>query len=355
MNTEISEATATASETSSDTVVPNKAVSILDFQKARAAKRAEKPQVEPAKPEPEEEVLSQTHSDTEEVQEEAKADALELTEEERNDPAGKGKSRLLERVKDLSSEKKELKAELDALKKQVQELASQKQQDEVLKAKKKPEANPYKDLKSIEDIQTTAAQLDEVIEEFEAVIERANDNQLRGDDIAYEYNGQEFSKSFIMQKLREARKNRKEHLPARYAELQAIEGRKAQRKQLKDQAAKELEWLNDDESDVKRQFLGIMDGPVVKAILDKTPEAEPFIDYLVAHASNSIWGRKAVPLTEKKPVVEPNKTKAPSAALSQQPEGRAKRNLKELEDEVRKTGSLKDFERLRKQKHSVKL
>lgn len=327
---------------------------VLDLQgfveRQLAAKEAEKEQHKPeaASVEPEPEVASEENNEAQEPEEAPETELSDdselnwddLSDEEISELATKGKSRLLKRIADLTAKRKLAEQKAAQLEQERQNLIKN---EDPLKKRNSDASNPYKDVKDVAELTEKAQQVDELIESTEDILfqnEHAGSN-----DVIYEENGVEYTKQQIRDTLRQAQKARKQHLPAQLQAIQAEQQREAQRVQLRSQAEQQLPWSKNKESDTYKNYEALMNGPVVKEILEKAPLAKPFIDMLMMHATNSLFAPKP---TEKKasPKPEPPSMHSASAAGAA-PEGSVAKRIKAIEAKAKNEGmTMDDFTEL---------
>lgn len=310
-------------------------------------------QGEPEAPEP---VLSKSDKQEEQPTAEEKEakrklapeDLDELTDEDIRELAEKGKSGLLKRIAELTAKRKAAEEQLAALKAE-----KQKPQEDPLKPKVDI-PNPFAALDSIEKLQEKAKEIDAVIDEAEELL--WNSEHLGAEDVVATYDGKEFTKSQVRAILRQNQKARKDYLPARLAQIQEAQQRKAMREQYLEQAKAELEWLAGEDNDVRKQFEVLRQSPVLTKAIKSVPELEPYLDYMVAHASNSMFNRKIIPI-DSKPKVSPMPNNPPTAgaARSEQPSSRIAKSLKESEQRFKQTGSPDDFAAMRAAKFAARM
>jgi hypothetical protein len=332
-----------------------KALDLQGFvERQVAAKEAQKeqptpePEKEPVEEAPEQEVASEENNEAQEPEEAPETEPAEdselnwddLSDEEITELASKGKSRLLKRIADLTAKRKLAEQKAAQLEQERQNLIKN---EDPLKKRNSDTSNPYKDVKDVAELTEKAQQVDQLIESTEDILfqnEHAGSN-----DVVYEENGVEYTKQQIRDTLRQAQKARKQHLPAQLQAIQTEQQREAQRIQLREEAAKSLAWAKNKESDTYKNYEALMNGPVVKEILEKAPTAKPFIDMLMMHATNSLFAPKP---TEKKasPKPEPPSMHSASAAGTA-PEGSVAKKIKAIEARAKTEGmTMDDFKEL---------
>lgn len=269
-------------------------------------------------------------------------DLSKLTDEQITELAKKGKSGLLSRLAELVAEKNQERAERLSL----QNSLSNKALPEIAEAK--VDNNPYAKLSTLDEVTATYQQVNEVIEWAEEVLDRAE--SLGSDEVAAQVDGQPLTKAQVKENLRKARKAKDKYLPAQFKELQSSETRKLQRSAFDSQARKELPWLEGEDNDVKKSYQAMVSDPRLKKIEESVPELAPQLGYLLAHAANSIHGRKSWSLdapAKKSVTINPPGNPSSSAANSDRTESPADKKENELAKRYHETGRQEDYVALR--------
>lgn len=300
---------------------------------ASVAETAPKPKAEEPKPakgeepkakEPSEDVLSHVDLST-------------LTDEQITELAARGKSGLLKRVAELTALRRQAEEKAQSL----EEFVSQKAQATLTSAP--VEGNPYAKLTTPDEVTAKYQEVAEVIEWAEEVLDRAEN--LSSDEIAAVVDGQSLTKAQVKENLRKARKAHDKYLPAQFKELQGQESRKYQRTAFDAQARQELPWMSE-EGDLKKTYERMTADPLLKKLEREVPELAPQIGYILAHAANSIHGRKSWSLDApaKKTVnLDPPDSPATSAASSSRPADREDKHVSELSKRYLESGKQDDF------------
>ena len=280
-------------------------VSNMSFEEL-VAQRMERHNPEP-KPEeqPEEEVSedeeeeipaeseeTEAEEETEE-EEESEIDLLSLSVEQIQSLAKKGKSRLLQRIGELTAQKK-------ALEEKVQ---SQPQVKEVPQ-----EQNPFREIQSFDDLKAKYQELERTLETTDELLEEYED--YRADDIIL-VGDKEFTKQQIRKANRNSRDALTKYLPAQQSHLQQI----AQLEQLKGQyiaaAEEEVPDIKDESTAVGKQFMSLVSDPLIEKLRKQVPEIGYQIEYILAHAANSINGGTRI---KKQPAVGNRLKVSPSSS-----------------------------------------
>lgn len=324
--------------------VENKPMTDKDFLSARIASRQKAPpSTTESAPEPEEkkEATSQEGEPTEapKAKEVLSKDIDELTDEEIAELAQKGKSGLLKRIAELTAKRKLAEEKAAALEAAVQQAKQQLPEPKV-------ENNPYANVTTVDDLQGKLKEVNEVVEWAEEILFRSED--MAASDIVATVDGKEYTKADIRESLRKARRAKDRFIPAQFQELQARAERSNLETAFKQQARKELGWLEGEDNDVRKRYEAMVADPRLKKLKDSVPEIAPQIEYLIAHAANSMYGRREIPMEKSKgPTLNPPSNPSTTAAAPEKAEARMEKSLKDVESRFRQTGKGSDFIALR--------
>ena len=324
--------------------VENKPMTDKDFLSARIASRQKAPpSTTESAPEPEEkkEATSQEGEPTEapKAKEVLSKDIDELTDEEIAELAQKGKSGLLKRIAELTAKRKLAEEKAAALEAAVQQAKQQLPEPKV-------ENNPYANVTTVDDLQGKLKEVNEVVEWAEEILFRSED--MAASDIVATVDGKEYTTADIRESLRKARRAKDRFIPAQFQELQAKMERSNLETAFKQQARKELGWLEGEDNDVRKRYEAMVADPRLKKLKDSVPEIAPQIEYLIAHAANSMYGRREIPMEKSKgPTLNPPSNPSTTAAAPEKAEARMEKSLKDVESRFRQTGKGSDFIALR--------
>lgn len=273
-------------------------------------------------------------------------DLSELSDEDITELAQKGKSGLLRRVAELTAKRKLAEEKLAEMQASLKQNVTQKQALEP-----KIENNPLASLKTMEDLQAKASEIQEVVEWSETILDQ--NEHLAASDIVDRINGQDVTKAQVKEMLRRARKDKDKHLPARLREIQEAQARDLFRKSLQDRASKELDWMVGEDNDVRRQYLGMLNDPRLKGLEQAQPDVAAQLPYILAHAANSMYGvRRSIPIDgPAKTKITPPVSPTPSVASPERVD-KSERSITETTKRFQETGSVSDFVALRAQQIS---
>ena len=278
--------------------------------------------------ETEEQVLSQIDLD-------------DMSEVELRELADKLGSRAVARFGELTAKRKAAEEKLQQLESQLSA-----EQNNPLKPKQEITNNPFDSVGTIEDLQSKATDASNVIEWAEDIM--FNADGYEADDVVTEVEGKEMTKADVRNALLQARKARDKFLPARLVEIQKVEQSKQMQEHLSAQAEAELPWMKGEDNDTRREYQAIMGDPRVETLMTSLPsDVKAQMPYLLAHAANSIYGRKEVKNVKSKVRLNPSNTSTPSAAGSDKPSSRASKSIKNLSTQFKQSGDKSDFITLR--------
>lgn len=357
MSNEITEGVA---EPSTETTAPQSNMSAADFVNRRLGQLneatqeetpiveatdevTEEAEVESTEAEINEEVVAERTEETEELSEEStdvlsQLDLDEMSEDDLRELSEKLGSRAVARFGELTAKRKAAEAKLKEMEAQLQNKNPLETQEVA--------NNPYASVDSIEGLQEKAKEVTDVIEWAEETL--FNADGYGPEDVVIEVEGKELTKSDVRKSLLNARKARDKFLPAQLKSVQRV----AQSKQLKEafdsQASTELNWLQGEDNDVRKSYEAMVGDPRFNSLREKAdPEVAAQLNYLMAHAANSIYGRKLVKEAPKSATLTPPKTAGTAASQSEKTVGKSVKALKNLNQQFRQSGNKSDFITLR--------
>ena len=355
MNTEVT----TGIAEPDNTTVEKTNITAEDFAIQRLGQPTPQPEEQEA-PEVEEEVtdeianeeveeVEESVEDTEDETPEAESDEQvlsqidldDMSEVELRELADKLGSRAVARFGELTAKRKAAEEKLQQI-----EARLSAEQNNPLKPKKEVTNNPFANVETLEDLQSKATDASNVIEWAEDIM--FNADGYEADDVVTEVEGKEMTKADVRNALLQARKARDKFLPDRLEKIQAVEQSKQMQEHLTAQAEAELPWLQGEDNDTRREYQAIMGDPRVDTLMaNLPPDVKAQMPYLLAHAANSIYGRKAVKSTKSNVRLNPSSNSTPSAAGSEKPASRTSKSIKNLSNQFKQSGDKSDFITLR--------
>lgn len=206
--------------------------------------------------------------------------------------------------------------------------------------------NPFATIADPKELQSKTNEIKQVIDFAEEKLDEADG--VLPDAVIAVVDGKEYTKRQLKETLRKARKARDEYLPDVSRRLALAEQSKQLRESLNVEMRKQLPWTEDEADERKKRYDAMVSDPRLKRIEEVAPEIAAQLPYLLAHASNSMYSRREIPLTEKVPV-KPSPPENPSsgAAVSRSPEGARSRQEKDLRSQVASSGLKEDWLALR--------
>jgi hypothetical protein len=355
MNTEVT----TGIAEPDNTTVEKTNITAEDFAIQRLGQPTPQPEEQEA-PEVEEEVtdeianeeaeeVEESVEDTEDETPEAESDEQvlsqidldDMSEVELRELADKLGSRAVARFGELTAKRKAAEEKLQQI-----EARLSAEQNNPLTPKKEVTNNPFANVETLEDLQSKATDASNVIEWAEDIM--FNADGYEADDVVTEVEGKEMTKADVRNALLQARKARDKFLPDRLEKIQAIEQSKQMQEHLTAQAEAELPWMQGEDNDTRREYEAIMKDPRVDTLMTNLPpDVKAQMPYLLAHAANSIYGRKAVKSTKSNVRLNPSSNSTPSAAGSEKPASRTSKSIKNLSNQFKQSGDKSDFITLR--------
>lgn len=290
--------------------------------------------------ETEEEETEESEDDEEETEEEGQeVDLLDLTPEQIQELAKKGKSRLLKRVGQLTAEKNAMESRLAALEAQANQ-APEVPQD----------SNPFRDIDSLEKIEAKRKELARTLETTDDLLD---EHEGYGPDDIITVGEKQFTKRDIRKANKNARDALAKYLPAQAAHLHKLSQFEAAGKQFQERAKQEVPEIQDEESEIGKNFKALISDPLVDRVKREIPELGMQIEFILAHAARSIFGKKSASLKPGSGTKLKAKPPAfPGGSGTQKLMKSGDSRIRELEARVDETGSIEDLVALRTEKHS---
>lgn len=307
-------------------VVPNEP----EEPKEEAKQEEPSPNPEEPKPEEEQKVLSKDY------------DLESMSEAELKELSQKLGSKAVARFGELTAKRKAAEEQLEALKAEIA-----KREESSFEAKVKD--NPYANIDTKEGLDAKYQELSEVMEWAEERLDRAED--LGADDVVTNEGGKEYTKRELREIVKRARKARDVYIPDQGKQIQLAKNRAEMKQVLSEKAKTELPWLQGEDNDVRKQYEVLISDPKFKAVEKALPDLAPQLPYLLAHAANSLYGRRPVD-TKSTARISPPSPVVNQGAESSQPATRQSKALNDLSVRFNQSGSYKDFKAIRALQHS---
>lgn len=308
----------------------------LRSQLAETGEVPEQEQTEVEPTESEEEVPEQEH-ETEEPEEETEGesdeeeeptdiDLLNLSVEQIQELAKKGKSRLLQRIGELTAQKKALEEQLQTAQPKVKEVPQ--------------EQNPFSKINTLDELKAKYEEVEETLNKTDELLDEYEDY---GPDDIITVGDKEFSKREIRKANRNAKDAITKYLPAQQQHLARLQQFNQLSEQYKAVAAKEVPEIADTDSEIGKKYSELVSDPLIDKVKAQVPEIGFQIEYILAHAARSIFGGKGKVSTgagQKLKVEPPSSPVSSGAARStKSPKAKGQDRYKQFES----TGSADDW------------
>lgn len=244
--------------------------------------------------------------------------------------------------------------ELTARRKQAEERMQRMEQElQALKKEKKQEVpvvkdNPLKDVTDAKKLQQHHESAREIIEWAEAVLDDHED--YKSHDVVAELEGREYTKAEVKKTLRQSRDVVNKFVPAQAAELQRRVQVENNTKAFQRKALTEFPWMKDKNNSTAKRYHAMVTDKRVVELSNTNPELSAQMPYLLAHAANSMYGRRPITDTNtavKQTGIKPPASKTSSAARPERKASAKSVTQKEVQDRFKKSGSINDFVALR--------
>ena len=350
------------SESLEKSVATNMTVSELAARRLGANQATEPTETaeETEEVEEEAEVASDELEETEEVEEESdesseteaesevssedvlsQIDLDEMSEDDLSELGKKLGSKAVERFGKLTAQRKAAEEELQRLRASMEADAN-----DPLKGSQQIKDNPYSSIDTIEGIQKKADEINGIVEWAEDVL--FNADGYGPEDVVTEVEGKELTKADVRKSLLNARKSRDKFLPAQLNIIQAKEQGKQLKGAFEKKAQDELPWLKGEDNDTRKQYEAMINDPRFAELEGAVaPDISAQLPYIIAHAANSIYGRKPVVETKQSARLNPPKQPMGAGAQSERKANPRVKKVNEYKNRFNKTGSKSDFVTLR--------
>jgi len=264
-----------------------------------------------------------------------------LSDSDLKDLSEKLGSRAVARFGELTAKRKAAEEKAAKLEKQLSARPRVKYSDEDI------QSNPYKDIKDPNALQAKSKELSEVIEWAEEVLFDSDD--YTANDVVTSVEGKDYTKKDVRNALKNARKSKTKHLPMQYNVLKEEAQGVQMRQGFARRAVEELPWMKDQNNEVSKKYNAMIRDPrLAKSFKSASPDMKAQLPYLLAHAANSLYGRKVLP-TNSEPAKQTVPLSPPKAGSTTAKPARpsAKKKAKAYHSQFKNTGDSNDFVKLR--------
>jgi hypothetical protein len=220
-------------------------------------------------------------------------------------------------------------------------------------------------LESIEDLQGKFKESKQI---FKWADDLLDDNGFANpDDVIYSEGNKEFTKAQIKKAKREADEAMELYLPNRLQTIQSKQQAEQIKAQLIDKAKVDLEWMQDEDSEIYKKYNAELEGPMYQKLIESAPpEVAAYLPFVIAHAANSLHGADKPKPKKEKPAeeeegeeikpnemqTEPPRSQHPVAAAPRKLSANRTKAIEELHQRYKKTGSPDDWDKWQLARHS---
>lgn len=297
---------------------------------------------------PTEEVQGVAESSNEETSESNSTDVLSnvdldnMSESELKDIGQKLGTKAVARFGELTARRKQAEERMQRMEQELQSLKKEKEKVPVVKD------NPLKDITDPVKLQQHHESAREVIEWAEALLDDHED--YKAHDVIADLDGKEYTKSEIKKTLRQSRDVVNKFVPAQAQELQKGVAVQNNTKAFQRKAVQEFDWMKDKNNPTAKRYQAMISDKRVAELSKTNPELSSQMPYLLAHAANSMYGRRTI--TDTNPIVAKTGIKPPPARTGSaaRPERKVSNKSvaqKEVSERFKSSGSINDFVALR--------
>jgi hypothetical protein len=263
----------------------------------------------------------------------------EMSEEDLKEISEKLGSRAVARFGALTARRKEAEERVKAMEAKMQEMQSQKAEVPVVKN------NPLDKITDPKKLQDQAKTARNVVEWAEDILFEKGDYGI--DETVATVKGKDLTKADVRKSLKHSQNILKKYIPAQMHKLKKVNESKVVRKQLIDKARKELPWVGDKENELHKKYVAMYNDPRLKPLLNNA-DLGAQMPYILAHATQSIYGRKPITESGKSPKLTPPKG-GPTASRSEKTETVSAKKMNNLSQQYKSNGTISDFITLRTQ------
>ena len=170
------------------------------------------------------------------------------------------------------------------------------------------------------------------------------------EDIIATVEGRDVTKAEVRKTLRHSQNMIRKFIPAQMQTIKKQHDASQAKSAFEQKARVELPWMKNEQSDVYKKYQSMMGDKRLSDLTKDNPEVAVQMPYLVAHAANSMYGRKAITArTTPAPRIRstPPKTASTTAAKSEKTAPRTVKKIQSVSQQFSDSGTAADFVALR--------
>tara|TARA_E500000318_G_C3565746_1_gene215552 strand:- start:290 stop:1309 length:1020 start_codon:yes stop_codon:yes gene_type:complete len=261
-----------------------------------------------------------------------------MSEDELKDISQKLGTKAVARFGELTARRKQAEERLSAMEKELQGLKKEnKKSAPVVKN------NPLAKIVNVNELKKHNDSAREVIEWAEGVLDEHDD--YKSHDVVTEVDGKEYTKADVKKTLRQSRDVVEKYVPAQYANLQKQNSIVQTTRAFQRKVLTEFDWAKDTKSKTTQAYKAMLNDKRLNNLRDTNPELSAQMPYILAHAANSMYGRK--PVGNNKTEITPPRSVGSTAARPERKTSTSSVKQKEVSQRFKDTGNINDFIALR--------
>ena len=333
MNNEINPGDSEPEQNSVDNITPSDLINrrSKDVEEVVAEENnvAESSNDIPSPPDPTTDVLSNVDLDN-------------MSETELKDISQKLGTKAVARFGELTARRKQAEERMQRMEQELETLKKEKEKIPVVKD------NPLKDITDPKKLQQHHESAREVIEWAEALLDDHED--YKSHDVVTEVDGREYTKSELKKTLRQSRDVVNKFVPAQAQELQKRATIANNTKAFQRKAVQEFDWMKDKNNATTKRYQAMVNDKRLADLHKTNPELSSQMPYILAHAANSMYGRKVITNTSPavaKTGIKPPASRTGSAATPERKTSTKSVAQKEVQERYKQSGTIDDFIALR--------
>lgn len=268
----------------------------------------------------------------------SQVDLDNMSESELKEMGQKLGTKAVARFGELTARRKQAEERMQAMERELQEL---KQSN--AKSAPRVKDNPLAKVKTVNELQKHQSAAQEIIEWAEDLLDKHEDSSASS--VIANVNDKEMTKADVKKHLRHSRNVVNKYVPAQAATLQRRSSIVNQAAAYQRKALEEFDWIKDKENDTSKKYNAMLKDKRIASLNRTNPEVGAQMPYLLAHAANSMYGRKTIDAT--KAPISPPKPVGGSGAKAERKPSNLSASQKEVSQKFRSSGDVNDFIALR--------
>lgn len=264
-----------------------------------------------------------------------------MSEDQLKEISQKLGTKAVARFGELTARRKQAEERLQRLERELANVKQQRQEVPEVKD------NPLKNVSDPKELRQHNDSAREIIEWAENLLDDHED--ARANDVIATIDGKQYTKVDVKKNLRQSRDVVNKFVPAQAAELQKRVKYENDTRAFQRKALTEFAWMKDKNSSTTKRYNAMINDKRLAKLSETNPELSAQMPYILAHAANSMYGRKLVSnnASNKAPSITPPKTTPSNTATPERKPSSVSANQKEIAQQFAKSGKTNDYIALR--------